>query len=124
MAIGSPAKTSPETVERPPAWLKRSVSAALGACPQARRRPSYALGRDRNRPYRDAEGGHERRGSGLAPREAHGLAGRWYAWFVTRHEDEPEGVGIIERLEVARSQGFRSEDAEEETDAQRRLSEA
>jgi integrase len=61
-------------------------------------------------------------GQGLTPREAHGLAGQWYAWFVARHDDEPEGVGedIIERLEAARSWGFRSEDDEEETDAQRR----
>lgn len=28
-------------------------------------------------------------GQGLTPREAHGLAGQWYAWFLARHEDEP-----------------------------------
>ncbi|WP_156635310.1 hypothetical protein [Methylobacterium sp. Leaf123] len=61
-------------------------------------------------------------GHGLTPREAHGLAGQWYAWFVARHEDEPEGVGedIIERLEAARSWGSRHEDDEEETETQQR----
>lgn len=48
-------------------------------------------------------------GQGLTPREAHGLAGQWYAWFVARHEDEP---GQVEEWE------HRHEQLEE---AQRRL---
>nr|WP_049961972.1 hypothetical protein [Methylobacterium sp. B34] len=28
-------------------------------------------------------------GRGLTHREAHGLAGQWYSWFVGRHQDEP-----------------------------------
>jgi hypothetical protein len=28
-------------------------------------------------------------GQSLTQREAHGLAGEWYLWFVSLHEDEP-----------------------------------
>lgn len=45
-------------------------------------------------------------GRGLTRREAHGLAGQWYSWFIARHEDEPGGPNrwehLHEQLEEAR----------------------
>ncbi|WP_149310354.1 hypothetical protein [Methylobacterium sp. P1-11] len=45
-------------------------------------------------------------GRGLTHREAHGLAGQWYGWFVGRHQDEPgdpeRWEHLHERLEEAR----------------------
>ncbi|ACL62241.1 integrase family protein [Methylobacterium nodulans ORS 2060] len=45
-------------------------------------------------------------GRGLTHREAHGLAGQWYVWFVSRHEQEPgqpeQWDHLYERLEEAR----------------------
>ena len=36
-----------------------------------------------------ASGGKQGEGQSLTQREAHGLAGEWYLWFVSLHEDEP-----------------------------------
>lgn len=45
-------------------------------------------------------------GRGLTHREAHGLAGQWYGWFVARHQDEPgepeRWEHLHEQLEEAR----------------------
>lgn len=45
-------------------------------------------------------------GRGLTHREAHGLAGQWYGWFVGRHQDEPgepeRWEHLHEQLEEAR----------------------
>lgn len=55
-------------------------------------------------------------GRGLTHREAHGLAGQWYAWFVTRHEGEPgtpERWDLLhETLDEARSCFARVDDSQ------------
>ena len=69
-------------------------------------------------------------GRSLTHREAHGLAGQWYAWFVSRHEGEPDSPErwdhFHEALEDARSRFSRVDssphtpDQPEESPAARR----
>lgn len=68
-------------------------------------------------------------GSGLTHREAHALAGRWYAWFVARHDHEPgspeDWAYLAEQIQNARESfskqiGAPGEDDEQESPATRR----
>jgi len=100
-----------------PATVRESYRAAHGVSAEARfRRPASMLLAQAKQEFRDwdaevtgridrlrAKAGGE--GLVLTHREAHGLAGAWYAWFIARHEDEPGSVESwdlrVEALEMA-----------------------
>lgn len=58
-------------------------------------------------------------GVSLSFREAHGLAGQWYGWFISRHEEEPGRAGDWDiehsQWEDARTRFAGAEEAGEES---------